>query len=62
FAAYARAFGGHGETVEETAEFLPAFERALASGRPSIVHVKIDPEAIGPATTLTTIRQVALAR
>ena len=32
FAAYARAFGGHGETVEETAQFLPAFERALASG------------------------------
>ena len=29
FAAYARAFGGHGETVEETAEFLPAYERAL---------------------------------
>ena len=33
FAAYARAFGGHGETVEETAEFLPAFERALAPGQ-----------------------------
>ena len=32
FAAYARAFGGHGETVEETADFSPAFERALASG------------------------------
>ena len=31
FAAYARAFGGHGETVEETADFEPAFERALAS-------------------------------
>ena len=43
FAAYARAFGGHGETVEETAEFLPAYERALASGLPSILHVKVDP-------------------
>ncbi len=62
FAAYARAFGGHGETVEETAEFLPAFERALASGSPSIVHVKIDPEAITPATTLSAIRAAALAR
>ena len=31
FAAYARAFGGHGETVEETGS-SPAFERALASG------------------------------
>ena len=62
FAAYARAFGGHGETVEETAEFLPAFERALASGAPSIVHVKIDPEAITPATTLSAIRAAALAK
>jgi acetolactate synthase-1/2/3 large subunit len=61
FAAYARAFGGHGETVEETAQFLPAFERALSSGLPSIVHVKIDPEAITPTTTLTAIRSAAFA-
>jgi len=61
FAAYARAFGGHGETVEETAQFLPAFERALASGLASIIHVKIDPEAIAPGITLTEIRSAALA-
>jgi acetolactate synthase-1/2/3 large subunit len=60
FAAYARAFGGHGETVEETSEFPPAFERALASGLPSIVRVKIDPEAIAPATTLSAIRAAAV--
>ncbi|MBV9286467.1 MAG: thiamine pyrophosphate-binding protein, partial [Hyphomicrobiales bacterium] len=62
FAAYARAFGGHGETVEETAAFMPAFERALASGLPSILHVKVDPEAITPSTTLTAIREAALAK
>ena len=62
FAAYARAFGGHGETVDETAQFLPAFERALASGLPSIIHIKIDPEAITPTTTLTAIRSAALAK
>ena len=60
FAAYARAFGGHGETVEATAEFAPAFERALASGKPAILHVKIDPEAITPMTTLAAIRKKAL--
>jgi acetolactate synthase-1/2/3 large subunit len=59
FAAYARAFGGHGETVEATAEFLPAFERARASGKPAIIHVKIDPEGITPATTLSAIRRAA---
>ena len=34
FAALARAFGAHGETVERTDEFAPALERALAAGRP----------------------------
>ena len=62
FAAYARAFGGHGETVATTGEFLPAFERALGSGKPAIVHVKVDPEAITPMTTLSAIRQAALSR
>ena len=62
FAAYARAFGGHGETIEETRQFAPAFERALRSGKPAILHVKIDPEAITPATTLSAIRQAALGR
>jgi acetolactate synthase-1/2/3 large subunit len=62
FAAYARAFGGHGETVEETGEFLPAFARALASGKPAILHVKTDPEAITPTTTLSAIREAALTR
>jgi acetolactate synthase I/II/III large subunit len=56
FAAYARAFGGHGETVRETAEFAPAFERAMASGKPAILHCYIDPEAITPTRTLSQIR------
>jgi acetolactate synthase-1/2/3 large subunit len=42
FAAYARAFGGHGERVETDAEFRPAVERALASGnRPSFIASRI---------------------
>lgn len=62
FAAYARAFGGHGETVEETAEFMPAYERALACGLPSIIHVRVDPDAITPTTTLSAIRARALEK
>jgi acetolactate synthase-1/2/3 large subunit len=56
FAAYARAFGAHGETVERTHEFAPALERALAAGRPALLHLRIDPEAINPRTTLSAIR------
>lgn len=56
FAALARAYGGHGETVEKTADFAPAFERARESGKPAIVEIKLDPEAITPTRTLTQIR------
>uniref|UniRef100_UPI003461AB53 thiamine pyrophosphate-binding protein n=1 Tax=Teichococcus wenyumeiae TaxID=2478470 RepID=UPI003461AB53 len=45
FAAYATAFGGHGEVVRSTADFAPAFERALASGKPAILHCFLDPRA-----------------
>ena len=55
FADYARAFGGHGERVERTDEFAPAFERALASGRPAIIHCLLDPEAITPSKTLSQL-------
>jgi acetolactate synthase-1/2/3 large subunit len=61
FAAYARAFGGHGERVERTQDFAPALERAIASGKPAILHCLIDPEAITPSTTLSAIREKALA-
>ncbi len=57
FAALARAYGGHGETVEKTADFAPAFERARKSGKPAIVEIRLDPEAITPARTLSDIRE-----
>ena len=56
FAALARAYGGHGETVERTDQFPEAFARARASGRPAIIHLKTDPEAITPTTTLARLR------
>ncbi len=62
FAAYARAFGGHGETVRRTEEFAEAFQRCEASGKPSIIHCFVDPEAITPAKSLSTIRSEAEAR
>jgi acetolactate synthase-1/2/3 large subunit len=61
FAAYARAFGGHGERVETTEEFAPALERAMESGKPAILHCLVNPEAITPTTTLTALREKALA-
>lgn len=62
FSAYARAFGGFGATVEKTAEFPAAFAAARASGLPAIIHLKIDPDAILPAATLSGIRKQALEK
>ena len=59
FAALARAYGGYGERVERTEEFQPAFERALQSGRPAILHCIVDPQALTPAMTLNAIRERA---
>jgi acetolactate synthase I/II/III large subunit len=56
FAQLARAYGAHGETVVKTSEFAPAFERALSSERPSLLHVKIDPQAITMNATLEELR------
>ena len=59
FAAFARSFGAVGEIVEDTAQFGPAFERCLACGKPAVIEVRIDPQAITPNTTLDKIRAAA---
>jgi acetolactate synthase-1/2/3 large subunit len=61
FAGYALAFGGYGAVVEKSADFPAAFAGARASGKPSIIHLKVDPEAITPTATLTGIREKSLA-
>jgi acetolactate synthase-1/2/3 large subunit len=61
FAAYARAFGGFGVSVERTSDFPAAFKEAQASGKPAIIRLAIDPEAITPVTTLAKIRAKSLA-
>ena len=62
FAAYARAFGGFGATVEKTEEFAGAFEAARASGLPAVLELRLDPEAITPRQTLSEIRAQALGQ
>ncbi len=57
FAVLARAYGGHGETVTDSAGFPAAFRRARDSGLPALIHLKIDPEAISPGRALGQIRE-----
>jgi acetolactate synthase-1/2/3 large subunit len=57
FAALARAHGAHAETVGRTEEFGPAFLRAEASGKPALLHLKLDPQALTMNATLDELRK-----
>jgi acetolactate synthase-1/2/3 large subunit len=56
FARLIEAFGGHGETVTETAQFVPAFRRAVESGRPAVIELVMDPEQITSRATVSQLR------
>ncbi len=62
FAAYARAFGCAGEIVEETSQFEAAFERCVASGKPAVIEIRVDPQAITPNTTIDALRAAAIKK
>jgi acetolactate synthase I/II/III large subunit len=59
FVAYAESFGASGELVERTEDFEAAFERALGGGRPAVLELRVDPEAISPRATIMQIREGA---
>jgi acetolactate synthase I/II/III large subunit len=56
FPALARAYGAHGERVERTADFEAAVESALASGKPCVLELVVDPERISPRVRLSELR------
>jgi acetolactate synthase-1/2/3 large subunit len=59
FVAWARSYGAQGHLVERTEQFAPAFEAALTANTPSVIEIRLDPEAISPRTSLSAIRQAA---
>jgi acetolactate synthase-1/2/3 large subunit len=63
FKAFIEAFGGHGETVTRTSDFTPAFRRAAASGKPSVIALRYDPAQITSRATIADLNaQAAAAR
>lgn len=56
FAAFARSYGGHGETVQTQAEFAPAFDRARASGVASVIEIKLDPDVLATGMALSDLK------
>jgi acetolactate synthase-1/2/3 large subunit len=57
FAAFARSFGAHGETVERTEDFLPALQRAMNAQRAAVIEIRMPQEASTPGATLEQIRE-----
>jgi acetolactate synthase-1/2/3 large subunit len=62
FAALARAYGLHAETVNSTSDIKDAVARCIEKDVASLIHIKVDPEAITTRTTLTSIRENALSK
>ena len=60
FAALARAYGLHAETVSETGQFEAALQRALAARTSALIELRTDAEAITTRTTLSAIRERSL--
>ena len=61
YAALARAYGCHGETVLANEDFAGAFGRSVEAGMPAVIELRLDPEAIGTETTISGIRQSGTA-
>ncbi|HEY4042744.1 MAG TPA: thiamine pyrophosphate-dependent enzyme, partial [Rhodopila sp.] len=56
FCKYIEAFSGHGEIVSATDEFAPAFCRAVESGKPALVELRMNPEQISTRATISDLR------
>jgi acetolactate synthase-1/2/3 large subunit len=57
FALLARSYGALGFSVTGLDDFKQAFVEARAAAKPCLLHIKMDPEAISPTTTLSRLRQ-----
>jgi len=56
FVVFAKSFGCYAERVEKTADFMPAFERALKSGKAAVLELMTDPEQVSSRTTIGALR------
>jgi acetolactate synthase-1/2/3 large subunit len=52
FAALARSYGAHGETIDRHQDFPAALARALESGKPAVIELRVDRNQITPDRNL----------
>ena len=63
YADFARSLGLHGITVDEPGQVGPAWDQALAAGRPTVLDVRTDPDVppIPPHATFEQAKDAAMA-
>ena len=59
FTKFIESFGGHGEVVEKDGELVPAFQRAVASGKPAVIEIRMNPEQVTNRATIAQLRAQA---
>lgn len=56
FVALAESFGAHAAKVSRTEDFPAALDAALKAGKPALLEIEVDPEAISPTATLSSLK------
>ena len=62
FVQLAQAYGWRGAHIDRTEQFESAFAQAMAADRPTLLHLKLDPDVITSRTTITALREAALKK
>lgn len=57
FAAYARSFGANGVVIDNTEQFVVAFEKALLAKTPTLLELRVGPDSFGPDTSVSALNQ-----
>jgi acetolactate synthase-1/2/3 large subunit len=60
FAAFARAYGGHGEVVDRAEEFPAAFARASEAGTVAVIECRVEEQALHTDVTSAAVRKAAV--
>jgi acetolactate synthase-1/2/3 large subunit len=62
FVLLARAYGWRAERIDSTADFEPAFARALEAGTPVLLHLPVSVDQLTTRSSLAAIRHAAIER
>ncbi|MFM1652535.1 thiamine pyrophosphate-dependent enzyme [Brevibacillus sp. B_LB10_24] len=56
FSEWMKQIGGYGQLVEKNEDFKSALLRAVESGKPSVIEVRVDPERVSVGKTIDELR------